>query len=379
MPDFLPGLTLNRLFYHEAVRTLLEAEFPRLPYAAALIGYGSDVLGYDTPQSTDHLWGPRLVLLLGDADHEARASALAEMLRRRLPDVFRGYPTGFDAPDEKGVRRMTRDMRADQRLARGEPGAVEHLIQITTLRAFLRAELGIDPEHDLTPADWLSFPEQKLLEVTAGEIYHDGLGSLTAWRARLAYYPHDIWLLLMAAQWQRISQEEPFVGRAGDVGDDLGSRVLAARLVRDVMRLYFLQARTYAPYSKWLGTAFARLPIASAIQPFLHEALAADAWPEREAALARAYTVAAEAHNALGVTQPLDPRPRAFYNRPYQVLRAERFAAVLAAAIGDLRVRALVDKNGIVGVVDQWINSTDVLSHADRCRRASFGLRGAVE
>jgi hypothetical protein len=365
MPDFMPGIALNRLFYQQIVRPLLEAEFAGLPYTAALVGYGSDVLGYDTPQSTDHEWGPRLVIMRGDDDHGACGATISEMLRKRLPAEFHGFPTGFDAANDEGVRRMSH----------GELGAVDHHIHLTTLRAFLRHELGINLERQLEPADWLSFPEQKLLEVTAGEVYHDGLGTLTDWRARLGYYPHDVWLLLMAAQWQRIAEEEPFVGRAGDVGDDLGSRVIAARLVRDVMRLCFLQARTYAPYSKWFGTAFARLSIAPSIQPFLSQALAASTWQAREAALARAYTIAAEAHNALGITEPLDPQPSAFHDRPYQVLHAARFAAASAAAIQDTHVRALVESAGLVGGVDQWIDATDVLGPADRCRRVSYALQ----
>jgi hypothetical protein len=47
-------------------------------------------------------------------------------------------------------------------------------------------------------------------------------------------------------------------GRCAEVGDELGSRVVAARLVREVMHLAFLLEQQYLPYSKWLGTAFAR-------------------------------------------------------------------------------------------------------------------------
>jgi hypothetical protein len=58
------------------------------------------------------------------------------------------------------------------------------------------------------------------------------------------------------------SQEEPFVARTGDVGDELGSQVIAGRLVRALMQLCFLMERRYAPYSKWFGTGFSRLSIA---------------------------------------------------------------------------------------------------------------------
>jgi len=57
--NFIPGLELSRRFYWEAVRPVLDAEFPGLRHSAALIGTGSEVLGFDTPMSSDHHWGPR--------------------------------------------------------------------------------------------------------------------------------------------------------------------------------------------------------------------------------------------------------------------------------------------------------------------------------
>ncbi|HWD74857.1 MAG TPA: DUF4037 domain-containing protein, partial [Solirubrobacteraceae bacterium] len=47
-------------------------------------------------------------------------------------------------------------------------------------------------------------------------------------------------------------------GRCAEAGDELGSAVVTARLARDLMRLCLLMRRRYPPYSKWLGTAFAR-------------------------------------------------------------------------------------------------------------------------
>ena len=111
--------------------------------------------------------------------------------------------------------------------------------------------------------------------MVAGAVYYDGLGELTALRQALAWYPQDVWLYLLACGWQRIGQEEPFVGRAGAVGDDLGSALIAARLVRDVINLCFLLEKQYAPYPKWFGTAFQHLDCATAISPQLEKVLQA--------------------------------------------------------------------------------------------------------
>ena len=52
--EFLPGLELSRVFYEDAVRTILDGEYPELRYAAARVGTGSEVPGFDTARSADH-------------------------------------------------------------------------------------------------------------------------------------------------------------------------------------------------------------------------------------------------------------------------------------------------------------------------------------
>lgn len=359
MPEFVHGIDLNRAFFREAVRPILEERFPDLAYAAALIGYGSDVLGYDTPRSTDHEWGPRLLLFLPDDNPPALGVAIEDALRAELPVEFWGYPTSFGPRDEQGVRTPVE----------GAAGRVTHHVDIWTLRAFLRAQLGIEPGQPLRASDWLAFPEQMLLQVTSGEVFHDGLGGLTAERERLRYYQHDVWLYLMAAQWMRLAQIEPFVGRAAEAGDDLGSRLVTATLARDLMKLSFLHARQYAPYSKWFGVAFSRLPVAATLGPALQRALAASDVQTREEALIAAYSIAAERHNALSVTPPLDPQTTQFYNRPYRVLAAGRFAEALAQVIEDEEVTAIVRAAGPIGAIDQISDNTDLLTFPPIFRR----------
>jgi hypothetical protein len=357
--EFIAGTALNRAYYIEAVRPILDARFPDLPYAAALIGYGSDVLGYDTPRSTDHEWGPRLLLFLPDDTSPELGAAIEDALTAELPAEFHGYSTSFGPKDAIGVRLPVP----------GTPGHVTHHVDVWTLRAFTHMELGIAPDQPLRAHDWLTLPEQKLLQVTGGAVFYDGLGILTALRERLAYYPHNLWLYLMTSQWMRIAQIEAFVGRTAEAGDDLGSRLVTATLIHDLMKLSFLQARRYAPYAKWFGIAFARLPVASMLGPVLHRALAADDPDEREAALVSAYTVAAEQHNALGVTSPLDTATTQFHGRPYRVLNAARFAEALAQRIEDGELLAILRTAGRIGAVDQLTESTDLLTRPEIFRR----------
>jgi len=227
-PDFVPGLRLAREFYAASVRPLLEERFPRLPYAAALLGPGSEVLGFDSQRSTDHDWGPRLQVFLGGSDAARCAAPVTDMLAGRLPASFRGYPVAFPATREPG-------------------GTARHRVQVAGLGAWLTSQLGSDPRYAVTVPDWLAIPAQRLAEFTAGEVFHDGPGELSRARGSLAWYPHDVWLHLLACQWQRIGQEEAFPGRCAEAGDDLGSIVVTARLVRDLMRLCLLMHRRYRP------------------------------------------------------------------------------------------------------------------------------------
>ena len=223
---------------------------------------------------------------------------------------------------------------------------------------------------EIAPVDWLTFPQHKLRTLTQGAVYHSGLGELDAIRQRLHYYPRDVWLYLLACQWMRISQEEPFVGRAGDVGDDLGSRVIAARLVRDVMLLCFLMERVYAPYPKWFGTGFSKLTCAPELNTIFQPVFSAEHWRERQTMLGSVYNFVAEMHNALGLTDPLPTIPSSFHERPYVVIHGEVFAEALREKISDPEVRRIAEKTWI-GSIDQLSDSTDL--------RENTGVREALK
>lgn len=350
MPAFLQGIPLCGKFYEEAVRPILARNFPALRYSAALIGSGSDVLGFDTEMSTDHDWGPRLLLFLSEADNASLAETIRETLSQQLPASFMGFPTGF-APNSDGTGR----------LVEADCGAIPHRVQTVTIPTFFQSTLNFDVQGQIEPADWLTFPEQKLRSLTGGAVYHDDLG-LEAERARFAYYPQDVWLYLLAAGWTRIGQEEHLMGRAGFVGDEIGSALIAASLVRDLMRLGFLMEKQYAPYPKWFGTAFRQLACAAELEPALRRALAAETWKERENFLVVAYEFLAQKHNALGITEPLPVSVASFFDRPFRVIHLHAdFAGAIRQQIQDPAVKRLAERR-LIGGIDQWSDSTDLLS-----------------
>ena len=345
----MPGLDLAHRFYDRAVRPLLTTT----PHAAGLLGFGSEVLGFDDEVSPDHDFGPRLQLFLppGTPTPDLRG----------LPATFDGHPVFFPYAGRDG-----------------------HHVEVTTAAEFFAARLGADVGERLTLADWLLTPTQTFAMLTAGAVFHDPAGELARHRAMLTWYPRDVWRYALAAGWLRVAQEEAFPSRAGAAGDDLGSRVVPARLVRELMRLAFLVERRWAPYPKWFGTAFARLGLAGQAGPPLAEALAATGWREREAALTRAASVLAAATNDLRLAPPVDPHPRPFHTRDIRVLGAERLVVALTSAVEDTEVRALLGRLGgrhggpvgtLPGTIDQSVDSTEILMHPARCRRAA-GLLG---
>jgi Domain of unknown function (DUF4037) len=337
------GLELSRRFYFEAVRPILEREFPQVEHAAALIGHGSEILGFDDERSRDHQWGPRVLLFMRELDC---ADEIARTMANMLPRSIAGFSTNFGPTDEEGT----------VVLAELDAGPINHRVETIVLSEYLRAELGVDPLRGFTVTDWLVTPTQRLLESTAGEVFVDPIGDLTRVRELLAWYPHDVWLVAMAGHWRRVAQLEHFLGRTGSIGDELGSRVIAGWLVRDLMRLALLQEQRYPPYWKWLGTAYAGLGRPEA--PALARALAADEWHAREEALVDAYEAVARRHNELELTERVDPTIRPFWGRPFRVLFADRFVDALRKAVVDPDLRAV---DHAAGAVDSVSDNVDFL------------------
>jgi hypothetical protein len=314
MGSFVAGQELSRRLYRHEVRPLLDARFPGVPHAAALLGRGSEVLGYDDEMSRDHDWRPRVLVFLRDSDHDRLGGDVDEVLRRELPAAPAGRPP--DCP-------------------------------VLTVRGYVRDSLGVDVDDALEVRDWLTFPEHELLMFTSGVVHHDDVG-LQAVRDRFGYYPNDVWLYLMAAAWWRVGPEANLLGRAGYVGDELGSALIGAGLVHDLMLVCFLQEREYAPYSKWFATAFSRLPGAGDLMPAMERSLRADTWPEREDALLAAYAAVAARHDALDMTDPVPTQVERMWDRPFRVLWGD-FPGALLARITDPAVLRLAEQWPIGG------------------------------
>jgi hypothetical protein len=328
------GIGLARAYAAEVVEPLLARELPDVPLAVARLGSGSDVLGLDDEMSRDHDWGLRLTLLVPEGD-----VATAEgLLEAELPAEWHGLPTRFAT---------TFDPVARQR------------VEVASPLAFARSRTGLTLDREPDTVEWLSLTGQAVLEVVGGQVFRDDTGELTAIRERIAWYPDDVWSYARAADWARIGEELPFVGRVAERGDDAGSRIIVARLARTAMHLGFLLSRRWPPYSKWLGTTFVALPGMSPVAASLDRALATADWGERETCLI-------EALDALAG----EPATERFFDRPYRGLRP--LAEPLLATISDPQ---LVGR-ACIGTVEQWSDHVALLTDADRRLAATRALFG---
>lgn len=356
----MQGIELSRRFYIEVVQPWLSSAAPGLQHSAALIGYGSELLGLDDEMSKDHNWGPRVHLFIGRGSFDEHAHRLVTEFSTAAPTHFLEEPIGWRSrphPPASGENAI---------------GAPEHGLEIHTLEGTLEGLLAVRSADNLGPLQWLGFAEQRLLAFTGGAVFHDDDDRLTRARTALAYFPHDVWLYKIACQWRRIAEEQAFVGRAGQVGDDLGSRVVASRLVRDIMRMGFLLGRRYAPYSKWFGSAFGQLPFAETLSPLLQRVLLAEGWHERGEALALAYLALARRQLADGIGGRFEPVIGPYFERPFATINADDLVEATLKGIQDPQVKELP----VVGSLDQVSDLTPVLQDPSGSQRMMTALLG---
>jgi len=347
MPEFVPAHELCRDFYADVLAPAIDP-----PHAAGLLGPGSDVLGYDDLRSTDHDWGPRALIIVAPDE----VPTLAERISATLSETYHGWPL-----------RIGRD-----------GGPLRHQVRVTTLGDWLTEQLGTNPRSQpLTALDWLVLPQQRLLGIVKGAVFNDDSGELSRVRTSLAWYPDDVWWWLIACQWRRIAQEEPFVQRTAEVGDELGCAVVTARLARDCMRLALLLVREYAPYAKWLGTAVSRHAdgASDGIVAGLTAACQAQDAGGREDGLAHAYVRLGRRFNELTPGRQVDLRIGRFHDRPARVIGADRFTQ---AALDRVRDSELL-RRPLIGSIDQWVDSTDLLADPALCRRLADAYRRKID
>ncbi len=253
------GLELCRAFYEEYGRPMLEEQFPGfLPQlAAGFFGSGSQCLGYDDEVSRDHDFGPGFCLFLpGEDAVDRRTAFLLERAYAKLPKEFLGVKRPLMAP------------------AGGQRDGV-----FRTEEFFLEKTGSGDGV--LTLQQWLSLPEQSLLEATNGEVWFDGPGGVTRIRQRLAYFPEDVRRKKLAGQLLLMAQSGQYnYRRCLAHGEQAAAQLAVSEFVKSTVSAIFLLNRRYQPYYKWSFRALRALPELSMEAELLEYLLTTDNEPE---------------------------------------------------------------------------------------------------
>lgn len=102
---------------------------------------------------------------------DQNVAEVRSLVDQALPETFRGWPMhyGWDAVP------------------------VQSHVVVCALASWLKSHLGFDPRTGMRTVDWLTTPQQLLLEVTGGRVFHDDFVELTAVRDDLAWYPDEVW------------------------------------------------------------------------------------------------------------------------------------------------------------------------------------------
>ena len=331
MSGFIKGLDLCRQFFFEVAKPILDQNYPNLCYSAGLLGNGSDILGFDDETSTDHMWGPRFYLFLRDSDLPLKEDIL-RLFSKEFPYEYKGYSVNFSFPNPKdhGVRMAEKI----------STGPVSPLVFIHTIEDYLNSYLGTSQLDTLTAADWLSFSEHRLLTLTSATFFVDEL-KIQNLLSKIHFYPKEVQKYLIASNWSLIAEEQAFVKRCSDVDDEIGSIFTCSRIAERLMRLAFLYCNQYAPYSKWFGTAFKKLPIDPKLRNCIYQSVIATDIQQRETNLVLAQKLMADWHNSLGLSEFVDIKIESYFSRNIKVIFADKLSRATAKELQSTQLENL--------------------------------------
>lgn len=251
----MKGLEISKAYFEEFGLPMLEEQFPDvLPLiAAGLFGSGSECLGYDDDVSSDHDMEPGFCIFLpGEDKVDRRTAFLLERAYAKFPREYGGLRRSLMSP----------------------VGGARHGVFRT---AEFFAEKTGSSDGILTNGQWLSLPEQALLECINGEIFTDQYGEVSLIRQRLAFYPEDIFKKKLAGQLLLMAQSGQYnYARCLKHGENAAAQLAVNEFVKSTISAIFLLNRRYQPYYKWSFRALRELPKLSILAELLEYLLITD-------------------------------------------------------------------------------------------------------
>ena len=235
----MQGLEISEKFFEEYGRPMLEAEFHDvLPLlAAGLMGSGSECFGFDDEVSRDHDFEPGFCLFIpGEDKLDRRTAFLLERAYQKLPMEYMELRRSLVSP----------------------VGGSRH--GVIAINDFLEEKLGTS-NADLDVIQWLTIPEQSLLEATNGKIFFDNSGSITEAREKLRFFPEDVFLKKLASSLLLMAQSGQYNYRRCISHGETGAAQLALfDFCESASHVIFLLNGRYMPYYKWRFRAMRGLP-----------------------------------------------------------------------------------------------------------------------
>ncbi len=258
-------VAVSRDFFFNIVKPILEGNFPAELEQAAMgvFGHGSEALGLDDELSSDHHWGLRIDALLPEPIFRERAGQIKAVVSANLPDHYRGHPLREAHVAGAGLA----------------PESMED---------FLSRTIGI-AHAPQTYSEWLAIPEEDIIHVINGEVWHDPTGRFSAVRAVFnGYYPEPVRLRRIAHWCRFFSGMGTYAfNRALLRHNEFYALTRLANALRLGIQLAFLLDKRYFPYDKWLLVYLGRLPrLGAPLLPLVEEAASlATLWPAKLALL----------------------------------------------------------------------------------------------
>lgn len=257
-------IDISHDFFDQVVYPILALEFPDIlaQTAFGVFGHGSEALRLDDGFSRDHHWGLRIDALMPDALLQEKRTDLLQTLAANLPSSFQGFDLG-------------------ERTVAGAGLAPD------SLEAFLGRTIGLG-HPPATHAEWLNLPEEDIIHVVNGKVWHDPVGHFSEIRQTLnGYYPEPVWLRRMAHWCRYFSGMGTYALKRALLRDnELFAAISFGKAIRWGIQLAFLIERRYFPYDKWLFAYFQQLPrLYTPLAPIVDEAVSLSSSWERKLAL----------------------------------------------------------------------------------------------
>ena len=189
----------------------------------ALVGVGSECLGFDDEISEDHDFSSRCQLFLDDSDYKTYKSNLESSLK-----IF--------CKDLESLASNLKDIN----------------VEIMPISNFYKYYTLFE-NGPKTESEYRKVPMDLLCVATNGKVFSDNLGKLSEIRNRLLnFYPEDIRLKKIAFQLNKMAQSGQYnYSRMIKRGDTVAANIAQGEFVKHYLEFVHLLNKKYMPFYKW--------------------------------------------------------------------------------------------------------------------------------